>query len=90
MYGNVDGSSVKTGNAKVRSRRISSTQDEEQMLQDEFEIYSRYLSDPIPVSTIEQPSADGWRLLRKTGTLEHHEKDLGNGYKIQTSILLAL
>ena len=30
-----------------------------------------------------------WRLLHKTETVEHHERKLGNGYSIHTSILLA-
>ena len=88
MYGNVDGTSVKPSKDKLRSRRTSTTPNEEQILQEKFELYSSFLSDPIQVSN-SNDAKDGWRLLRKTNTIEHHEKDLGNGYKIRADILLA-
>eukprot|EP00956_Cyclotella_meneghiniana_P017349 scaffold28190_cov70-Cyclotella_meneghiniana.AAC.3 len=92
MYGNIDGTSVRPADTKVRTRRVKVSPKDEQTRKDEFEMYSKYLSDPIQVSTMDeqQQIGDGWRLLRKTDTVEHHERDLGNGYKIRTSILLAI
>ena len=89
MYGNVDGTSVRPANERVRSRRAETTFNAEEMLEDEFEFYSTYLTEPIGCWD-ESGATDGWRLLRKTDAMEHHERDLGNGYKIQKSILLAL
>lgn len=91
MYGNVDGTSVRPADSRVRTRRIKVSPKDEQTQKEEFEIYSKYLSDPIQVSTMDvHRRFDRWRLLRKTDTVEHHERDLGNGYKIRTSILLAI
>ena len=92
MYGNIDGTSVRPADTKVRTRRVKVSPKDEQTRKDEFEMYSKYLSDPIQVSTMDeqQQIGDGWRLLRKTDTVEPHERDLGNGYKIRTSILLAI
>lgn len=90
LYGNVDGTSVRSSNRRARTRRTAATLEDERLLDDEFEFYSQFLSDPIHVSTNnEQLQSGGWRLLRKTETIEHHVTDLGNGYSIQTSILLA-
>ena len=88
LYGNIDGTSVRPSNDRLRSRRTSATPDEEQKLQEEFVIYSSFLSDPIQIPSNED-AIDGWRLLRKTDSIEHRERDLGNGYKIRTDILLA-
>ena len=91
MYGNVDGTSVRPADSRVRTRRIKVSTKDEQTQKEEFEIYSKYLSDPIQVSTMDvHRRFDRWRLLRKTDTVEHYERDLGNGYKIRTSILLAI
>lgn len=73
----------------MRKRRAEETVDKEEMLDAEFEVYSAYLSEPIGCWD-EFDATDGWRLLRKTESMEHHEKDLGNGYKVQKSILLAI
>ncbi|KAL7510376.1 hypothetical protein ACHAXN_008310 [Cyclotella atomus] len=87
LYGNVDGTSVRP-DARLRSRRTESTPEEEHLLEDNFELYSSFLSEPV--GCWEQMDAkDGWRLLRKSGATEQHERDLGNGYKIQKHILLA-
>jgi hypothetical protein len=87
LYGNVDGTSIRP-DTRLRFRRAESTSIDEQMLDDEFEMYSSFLLEPV--GCWEQMDAtDGWRLLRKTDATEHHERDLGNGYKIQKHILLA-
>ena len=66
----------------------------------EFEKYAIHLMDPIETSSNWMVAEDGVagtaaanargssRLLLKTKTSEHHERDLGNGYTIRTNILL--
>ena len=66
----------------------------------EFEKYAIHLMDPIETSSnwmVAEDGVDGAaaanargssRLLLKTKTSEHHERDLGNGYTIRTNILL--
>ena len=65
----------------------------ERLLHDESDRYATYLVDPIEVLSnddSQHPDSKGrWRLLRKTDTAESHERQLGNGYSIRTSILLA-
>ena len=61
---------------------------------DEFEKYASYLLDAVEVvSTIHSKSKEEgrgeFRLLRKTDTAEYHERRLGSGYSIRTSVLLA-
>ncbi len=71
----------------------------ERMMNAEFEKYASRLSDPVETSScwmaVEdedgavENSRGSCRLLLKTETYEHHERDLGNGFSIRTSILLA-
>lgn len=63
---------------------------EKRLLEEEFEKYAAYLSGPIEVSSKRNAHSDGeWRLLHQTDTAEYHERQLGNGYSIRTSILLS-
>lgn len=60
----------------------------------EFETYAAFLLDPIELSIPHHSSSinnDGgrWRVLHESEHAVHHERDLGNGYKIRASILLA-
>ncbi|KAL7431143.1 hypothetical protein ACHAXH_002558 [Discostella pseudostelligera] len=69
------------------------------LTEEEFEKYASHLLDPIETSSKWKVAEDSngtkenarrsSRLLLKTETTEHHERDLGNGYSIRTSILLA-
>ncbi|KAL7531627.1 hypothetical protein ACHAXR_006010, partial [Thalassiosira sp. AJA248-18] len=105
LYGNINGngngnnnnlrverSAVMDGDGGDR-RRMGSKEEEE-----EFEKYSAYLLEDPTVETVFSSSkspddlkgeAGGWRLLRKTNSAELHERRLGNGYSILTSVLLA-
>jgi hypothetical protein len=76
-----------------RRRAVSSSAEE-------FETYAAHLLDPITVyssgaDVVAAASGGGvvgavtWRLLGRTDTAEHHERILGNGYTLRTSILLA-
>ena len=95
LYGNVDGTSVRVSmDALPPGRReLGRGVELERFLEEEFERYAAFLSDPVAVSrgeSEEHPNAhEGWRLLRKTEKTEIHERDLGNGYSIRTSVLLA-
>eukprot|EP00579_Thalassiosira_antarctica_P001040 CAMPEP_0201876226 /NCGR_PEP_ID=MMETSP0902-20130614/7967_1 /ASSEMBLY_ACC=CAM_ASM_000551 /TAXON_ID=420261 /ORGANISM="Thalassiosira antarctica, Strain CCMP982" /LENGTH=644 /DNA_ID=CAMNT_0048403423 /DNA_START=97 /DNA_END=2031 /DNA_ORIENTATION=- len=91
LYGNVNGR-VRVERLEVPDdRRLSD--EEDQMMEKEFEKYAAYLFDPIEVSSKKSDShpdsKGGWRLLRRTDTTEFHERQLGNGYSIRTSVLLA-
>ena len=67
------------------------------MIDGDFEYYSRFLSDPVQTSSASEKQLrstdgrheNGYRLLRKTDKMEHYERNLGNGYTIKMSILLA-
>lgn len=89
LYGNVNGNVV-TERLEVPAGRHM-TEEDSGMMEDDFEMYAAYLLDPIEVSNkMEGGDSNGsWRLLRKTETAEYHERSLGNGYSIRTSILLA-
>mmetsp|Transcript_13357 Transcript_13357/g.23451 ORF Transcript_13357/g.23451 Transcript_13357/m.23451 type:complete len:108 (+) Transcript_13357:2-325(+) len=91
-----------TVNEDGRSLRVEKMEDpngrhvnepEERLLHEEFDKYAAYLLDPIKVLSnddSQHPDSKGeWRLLRKTDTAESHERQLGNGYSIRTSILLS-
>jgi len=67
-------------------------EEEERTLEEiEFETYAAYLLDPIEVSLPSSINNDGgrWRVLHESEHAVHHERDLGNGYTIRTSFLLA-
>lgn len=79
------------------------TEDKEEdrwMLEDkEFEMYAAYLLHPIESSytmiegggkSHNDPGGGSWRLLCRTKSVEYHQRQLGNGYSICTSILLVL
>ncbi|KAL7535150.1 hypothetical protein ACHAWF_005072 [Thalassiosira exigua] len=95
LYGLVDGTSLKvqklqTSDGGERGRSLGDAGGDE----DEFERYAARLSDPIAVSSLrghDKVSGEegSWRLLRKTGTAELHERRLGDGYSIRASLLLA-
>jgi len=83
LYGNVNGVvRVKNMLQSGGGRRMK----EERLSDEEFEKYSASLLDPIDISS---HFKEGWRLLLKTDTAEFHERRLGNGYTIRTSVLLA-
>lgn len=86
----MDGTSVRPSNRRVTERHTATTLDEDQLIEDEFEMYSKFLYDPIQVGDEVSNSPDGWRVLRKSDAIEYHVRDLGNGYSIRTSILLAI
>mmetsp|Transcript_18216 Transcript_18216/g.32577 ORF Transcript_18216/g.32577 Transcript_18216/m.32577 type:complete len:635 (+) Transcript_18216:331-2235(+) len=90
LYGNLN-DNVRT-EQRLRNGgdgRLLSTK-EERLLEEEFEKYAAYLSEPIEVSSKRNAQSDGeWRLLHQTDTAEYHERELGNGYSIRTSILLS-
>ena len=100
MYGNVN-ENVKVerlGNvATGGDRRIEDREEGERIMLDdeEFEMFAAYLLDPIVTSsTMNEDGNDGQhisgsRLLHGTDKMEHHVRQLGNGYSIRTSILLA-
>lgn len=56
-----------------------------------FEKYALFLQEPIVAdSNVNDIRHDGrWRLLHETGGTEHYERDLGEGYKMHASIMLA-
>ena len=83
LYGNVKGT-VRLHNLLQSGggRRMK----EERLSDEEFEKYSASLLDPIDISS---QFKEGWRLLLKSDTAEFHERRLGNGYTIRTSVLLA-
>jgi len=98
MYGNVN------ENVKVERLRNAATggdrrtedreEGEGRMLDDEeFEMFAAYLLDHIVTSSTMNEAGDhsssGSRLLHRTDKTEHHVRQLGNGYSIRTSILLA-
>ena len=101
MYGNVDGTSVRVAKSalptdggkkrRIQARERRAMEDEES--EKEFQMYATHLTDPVRISTRGGRSRPGlgagWRLLRKTETVELHEKDLGDGYYLLTSVLLA-
>ena len=84
-------------------RMARSSREEEERLEMEFEEYAAYLLEPIETSfninrnlvhgqgeDEEDDSAQrNWRVLHRTDTHELHERNLGNGYTIRSSILLA-
>lgn len=101
MYGNVN-ENVKVErlrNAAAGGDRRTEDREEEvdgRMLDDEeFELFAAYLQDPIVTSSTMNEAGDdgqhssGSRLLHRTDKTEHHIRQLGNGYSIRTSILLA-
>jgi len=71
-------------------QRPATTLDEDGLTDDEFEMYAKFLSDPVQVGDEVSKSPDGWRILRKSDTIEYQVRDLGNGYSIRTNILLAI
>ncbi|KAL7484966.1 hypothetical protein ACHAW6_010565 [Cyclotella cf. meneghiniana] len=89
LYGNVDGTSVRPSRRRV-TERTATTLDEDDIIDDQFEIYAQFLSDPIQVGDEVSESPDGWRILRKSDASEYQVRDLGNGYLLRTSILLAI
>ena len=58
-------------------------------------LFAACLLDPIVTSSTMNEAGDdgqhnsGSRLLHRTDKTEHHVRQLGNGYSIRTSILLA-
>ena len=94
LYGTVneDGRSLRVEKLDAPGDRHRNEQ-EERLLHEEFDKYAAYLLDPIEVLSnddSQHPDSKGrWRLLRKTDTAESHERQLGNGYSIRTSILIA-
>jgi len=99
LYGNVNNivkdnakenvkDNVKVERMKAPGNRLLSDE-ADQLIELEFEEYAAYLMDPIFVASEHTDTRIGWRLLRKTESAELHEKHLGNGYSIRTSILLA-
>ena len=99
LYGNVNGGNnlrVERYEAvpgeSTRRRMMSEEEEEQEMLDEEFEAFASYLLDPIDISSGFANRDDGsgsWRLLRRTETAELHERRLGNGFSIRTSVLLA-
>ena len=105
LYGNVNGNLRMERNAGGGRRVEKDEDKWMMMREDdEFELYASYLLDPIELASSFQIMSDdedlhnemdsnggvgSWRLLHKTETVEHHERKLGNGYSIHTSILLA-
>lgn len=92
LYGSVN-ANLRVQNLQVGDRRELNNEEEQRMLEEEFERYAAYLLDPIEVKSQTEGDANSlggdWRLLRKTDTAELHERQLGNGYSIRTSVLLA-
>jgi len=99
LYGNVNNivkdnakenvkDNVKVERMKAPGNRLLSDE-ADQLIELEFEEYAAYLMDPIFVASEHTDTRIGWRLLRKTESAELHERHLGNGYSIRTSILLA-
>ncbi|KAL7466577.1 hypothetical protein ACHAXS_006861 [Conticribra weissflogii] len=92
LYGNVDGTSVRVAKDAVPpdDRRVLK---EERVLEEEFEYYAGLLAEPIEVAGRESrkhpESGRGWRMLHQSELAEIHERDLGNGYAIRTTVLLA-
>eukprot|EP00804_Cyclotella_cryptica_P011380 CCRYP_016040-RA/>CCRYP_016040-RA protein AED:0.20 eAED:0.20 QI:569/1/1/1/1/1/4/251/533 len=89
LYGNVDGTSVRPSNRRIAERQTAPTLADDRLTDDEFEIYSNFLSEPMQVGD-EVSNSDGYRVLRKSESIEYHVRDLGNGYSIRTSVLLAI
>ena len=58
---------------------------------DDFEKYALFLQEPIVAdSTVDGLRHDGrWRLLRESVGTEHYERDLGGGYKMHATFMLA-
>lgn len=94
LYGNVDGT-VRVQKMQTQGdRRMGDDKEESLREEEEFRTYASYLMDPIEVlgsaaRHLRHDSGGEWRLLSKTDVAEHHERQLGNGYSIRTSILLA-
>lgn len=91
LYGNVNRGNNNLRVERSGTRRILDAEEEERLVQDEFEKYAAYLLDPIEISSksTDITGRGGWRLLRKTDIAEHYERRLGDGYSIHTSILRA-
>lgn len=88
LYGSVMGGNLRVSRSAVPDdRRVLN--EEEQATENEFQKYAAYLMDPVDVTSKGLNIEDGWRLLRKTEYVEHHERRLVNGYTIHTSVLLA-
>ena len=94
MYGNVN-DNVKVerlGNVAGGGDRRTEDREEEVDGNEEFELFAAYLLDPIVTSSTMNEvgnHSSGSRLLHRTDKTEHHVRQLGNGYSIRTSILLA-
>ncbi|EJK48812.1 hypothetical protein THAOC_32359 [Thalassiosira oceanica] len=55
--------------------------------QEAFEKYALFLQEPANAD--ERRQDGGWRLLHESGGTGHYEMDLGEGYKLRSSFMLA-
>lgn len=91
MYGPLGGVSVaqqlpsKSGDDRVLAVNVDADRVED------FEKYALFLQEPIVAdSNVDGLRHDGrWRLLRDSGGTEHYERDLGEGYKMLATFMLA-
>mmetsp|Transcript_3876 Transcript_3876/g.8667 ORF Transcript_3876/g.8667 Transcript_3876/m.8667 type:complete len:652 (-) Transcript_3876:141-2096(-) len=91
LYGNVDGTSVRVAKDALPPDNQRKLKEERTLV--EFEYYAGFLAESIEVAgreTLEHPgSKRGWRMLHQNESAEVHERNLGNGYTIRTTVLLA-
>ena len=93
LYGPIGGVSVsqhvRARNSEYDVRELVDNDDDRRA--EQFERYALLLQMPVvAVSNVDELRRDDrWRLLHESGGTEHYERDLGEGYKMRASFMLA-